>query len=156
MRQSQELQIANLNDLIKGLLDSTERTRAEGKDEGLTEGRALGRKEMEEEMEKQLEERYNQGYWQAKKDAAEQILEAQAEMKEAQHKEGFMLSYIKGLDDAGVGPEDERRASVEVPPLVIAGAGAEEPNVSGPEATNDQAPVDDPVQSPSATPSPDA
>lgn len=62
VRQSQDLHIANLNDLIKGLQDSTERTRAEGKDEGISEGRALGRKEMEEEMAKQLEERFNQGY----------------------------------------------------------------------------------------------
>lgn len=62
VRQSHELQIANLNDLIKGLQDSAEHTRAKGKDEGITEGRALGRKEMEEEMAIQLEERYNQGY----------------------------------------------------------------------------------------------
>ncbi|KAI8568183.1 hypothetical protein RHMOL_Rhmol02G0177800 [Rhododendron molle] len=52
VRQSQELQIANLDDLIKGLQDSAERTRTEVKDEGISEGRALGRKEMEEEMAK--------------------------------------------------------------------------------------------------------
>lgn len=39
VRQSQELQITNLNDL-KGLQDSAERTRAEGKDKGLAEGKA--------------------------------------------------------------------------------------------------------------------
>lgn len=52
VRRSQELQITNLNDLIKGLQDAAEQTRAEGKDEGISEGRALGRKEMEEEMKK--------------------------------------------------------------------------------------------------------
>ncbi|KAI8568184.1 hypothetical protein RHMOL_Rhmol02G0177900 [Rhododendron molle] len=36
-------------------------------------------------------------------------------MKEAQHKESFMLGYNRGLDDAGVKPEDERRVLVKVP-----------------------------------------
>lgn len=56
VRQSQELQIANLNNLIKGLQDFAEQTKVEGKDNGLTEGRALGRREIEEEMKKQLQE----------------------------------------------------------------------------------------------------
>lgn len=72
-------------------------------------------------------------------------------MKEAQHKESFMLGYNKGLDDAGVELEDERRVLVEVPLQAPARAGAEEPNASPPEATNDQAPEDEPVLSLSVT-----
>lgn len=118
--------------MIKGLQDAAERTRDEGKVEGFAKGKVVGRKEMEEEMATRLEERYNQGYWQVEEDVAEQILEAQAEIKTVQHNESFVLSYNKDLDEAGVGPKDRRRAIIEVPPLATAEAGAEAPNASAP------------------------
>lgn len=52
----------------------------------------------------------------------------QVEIKEAQHKESFMLGYNRGLDDPEVESDDERRILVEVPPLAPAGAGAAKPN----------------------------
>lgn len=72
-----------------------------------------------------------------------------------------MLCYNRGLDEAGVEPDDERRTLIEVPPLVPAEAEAKEPNADEPvanpsEQENVETPMDDPVLSPSATTAPEA
>lgn len=63
-----EAQVANLNDLVKGMQDSAEKTRAEGKDEGLAEGRALDREEMRK--------KYGKGYFEGEEAAADELVEA--------------------------------------------------------------------------------
>ncbi|XP_058192111.1 uncharacterized protein At3g60930, chloroplastic-like [Rhododendron vialii] len=145
VRQSLEVQVANQNDLIKGLQESTKQTRAEGKDEGLAEGRALGREEMKKEMEKEVQGQYEKGYAQAEEDVTDQILEVQDEIKEAQHKESFMLGYNMGLDDAGVEADDERRSLVEIPPFAPAEVTAEETTADAVDSTILPAPADAPI-----------
>ncbi|KAI8571322.1 hypothetical protein RHMOL_Rhmol01G0110700 [Rhododendron molle] len=160
-RRSQEITIANLNDVIKGLQDGAEQARAEGKDEGLTEGKALGRKEMEEEMKKELQAHYDKGYQQAEEDAAEEIMAVQTELREEQHKKSFMLGFNTGFDEAGVEADDERRSLVEVPPVEAAEAQGEPPapeetTVDVPPPENTQAPPVDQNVSSSATITPEA
>ncbi|XP_058210090.1 uncharacterized protein LOC131322692 [Rhododendron vialii] len=145
VRQSLEVQVANQNDLIKGLQESTEQTRAEGKDEGLAEGRALGREEMKKEMEKEVQGQYEKGYAQAEEDVTDQVLEVQDEIKEAQHKESFMLGYNMGLDDAGAEADDERRSLVEIPPFAPAEVIAEETTADAIDSTTLPAPAEAPI-----------
>lgn len=140
-RQKLELQVTTQIELISGLQGAADQARAEG------------RKEMEGELEAKLKEAYDDGYRRAEDNILDQILEVEAELKAQQHIESFKLGYIKCLDDAGVGSEDERRASIEVPPLVVAESGARESTEKAADASNEQAPSEQPQ---SATPSPGA
>ncbi|KAI8547723.1 hypothetical protein RHMOL_Rhmol07G0217800 [Rhododendron molle] len=160
LRQSQDITIANLNNLVKGLQDLVDRTRAEGKDEGFAEGRAQVMQEGKE-MKKQLQEQFDKGYFQAEEDVAEELLALQTELKDEQHKKSFLLGFNMGFDEAGVEPDDERRSLVEVPPLEAAKVQDEPPatDKAAADATQQKdipAPMDEPGTSPTATQTPEA
>ncbi|KAI8568390.1 hypothetical protein RHMOL_Rhmol02G0195100 [Rhododendron molle] len=160
LRRSQEITIANLNDLVKGLQDSADQTRAEGKDEGFAEGRDQAMQEVKE-MKKQLQEQFDKGYFSAKEDAAGELLTLQTELKEEEHKKSFLLGFNMGFDEAGVEQDDKRRSLVEVPPLEAAEVQDEPPATD--EAAADAAQQEDipalvvePGTSPTATQTPEA
>lgn len=102
-------------------------------------------------MEGELQKEYDRGYFDAEEAAAYELAEAQAEMIEEQHKVSLMLGYNRGLDDAGVEPNDERRTLVKVPPRDLAeGEQLEptnEPTNETTKAITTLAPSDDPTLS---------
>lgn len=63
-----------------------------------------------------------------------------------------MLGYNRGLDDAGVEPNDERRKLVEVPSLASSEDEPLEPIIEMTEAATMSTPSEDPTQSPPLAP----
>lgn len=75
---------------------------------------------MEIEMEEQKKVAFDKGYAKAEDDVVDQLEAAEGNFKAQQHSESYVLEYNKALDDKRVGANDERRASIEVPPLAAA------------------------------------
>lgn len=145
--------MATLNELVQKSQGAAKLSRAEGKKEGVSEGKAKGRREVEQEMAERIKQAFDDSYAKAKDDVVDQLMAAEAKMKAEQHSASYVLGYNRCLDDEGVGAEDGRMSLIEVPSLADAEPTTEGQDDEAANASNEQAPLENPQPSSSATPS---